>query len=640
MKEIQKTSLFAAAAILVAAVAWLTGPSTAKQKTEDVRGGALFPPFDPLSVTRMEIMRFDETGRKFLPFEVAQVNGKWSIPSHSNYPADAAPPAASNKEEKGHLAEAAGSLMGLKIVDYADHASKKGTPADLEPDQNALRQVHNLYGVVDPDPESVKTSDTGVGMRVAMKDKEGKALLSIIIGKPLGEASSNLRYVRKTGQDPVYIVDVDTSKLSTKFEDWIEKDLLKLKSLGMDLKQVKIHDYAISLVGDRAALKTNGELTLDYNGSGEPRWKLTEDLTADKQGKPVNRKLADDEEVDAKKLDDLKFALDDLKIVDVNPKPPGLSENLKLTGDYAKDLLGRGSLMQRGFYAIPGEPENGKVYYSLYSNKGEVELQMNDGVAYVLRFGEVAGEPSAESAAPKAKTPAKKDDSTPGMNRYLFVMAEFNPDAIAKPALETPPQDKEEGGRRKEEGKKDEVKTEPAKKDETKKGDVKKDEAKKDAKSDEAKKDAKSDEAKKDAKGDEAKKDAKGDEAKKEPAKKEEKKPDLKAERERIEKENKRKQEEYDAKLAKGKEHAKELNARFAGWYYVISDDVYRKIHLGRDEIVKKKEKKDKDAKDQPAGHEHHHHDGDEDHDHADDAKPGPLGELEKAKEGAPGDAK
>jgi hypothetical protein len=30
-----------------------------------------------------------------------------------------------------------------------------------------------------------------------------------------------------------------------------------------------------------------------------------------------------------------------------------------------------------------------------------------------------------------------------------------------------------------------------------------------------------------------------------------------------------------------------ELNARFADWYYVISEDVYKKIHLGRNDIVK-----------------------------------------------------
>jgi len=62
-----------------------------------------------------------------------------------------------------------------------------------------------------------------------------------------------------------------------------------------------------------------------------------------------------------------------------------------------------------------------------------------------------------------------------------------------------------------------------------------------------------------------------------------------KAERERIEKENKRLQDDYDAKVKKGEERAKELSNRFADWYYIISDATYQKIHLGRDILVQKK---------------------------------------------------
>ena len=35
------------------------------------------------------------------------------------------------------------------------------------------------------------------------------------------------------------------------------------------------------------------------------------------------------------------------------------------------------------------------------------------------------------------------------------------------------------------------------------------------------------------------------------------------------------------------KKRVEELNGRFSDWYYVISDDIYQKIHLGRTDIVK-----------------------------------------------------
>ncbi|SVC39350.1 uncharacterized protein METZ01_LOCUS292204, partial [marine metagenome] len=58
----------------------------------------------------------------------------------------------------------------------------------------------------------------------------------------------------------------------------------------------------------------------------------------------------------------------------------------------------------------------------------------------------------------------------------------------------------------------------------------------------------------------------------------------------RIKAENTRKQNEYNAKVKKAKDRAKELNERLAGWYYVISNDVYAKIRLDRTDFVKKKE--------------------------------------------------
>ena len=55
---------------------------------------------------------------------------------------------------------------------------------------------------------------------------------------------------------------------------------------------------------------------------------------------------------------------------------------------------------------------------------------------------------------------------------------------------------------------------------------------------------------------------------------------------ERIDQENQRKLDEYDQKLQDGRDKVKELNDRFADWYYVISDSVYEKIRLRRLDVV------------------------------------------------------
>jgi hypothetical protein len=368
-----------------------------------------------------------------------------------------------------------------------------------------------------------------------------------------------------------------------------------------DMKSVQMIDYSADAV--QGTLSERGKMALDYNEKGEPKWKLVEDIAIENDN-VVKQTLKADEELNATKLDDLKYAVGDLKIVDVSRKPAGISANLRASGTLKPDRQTEESLNRKGFYFDHGD---------LLSSEGELHVTMKDGVRYVLRFGQITGKGSGEKKDAKkdsAKKPGKDgDEKSEGVNRYLLVMATFDKDALEKPTLDPLPA---------------EAKPEPPKTDDKK-------DAKKDAKPDAAEaKDKKPAESKKgDAKKDAAKKDAaKKGEAKKPEAKKPEAKkndapkPDLKAERDRIEKENKRKQDEYNDKIKAGQKHAGELNARFADWYYVISDSVYQKIHLGRKDIIQKKEKKDekKDGQsgDAHAGHDHagHDHADHDDHDH------------------------
>lgn len=510
MSENTKSIAFALVAAAVALIAWVSRPSMPQMTAEDMRGQRLFQDFnDPLAAASLEVVKYDEGTATITPFKVAQVNGRWSIPSHDNYPADA----------KDHLAEAATALLGLEVLTV-----ESTSPGD-----------HELYGVVDPSSKSLSAGATGVGTRVTMKDKDNKTLLDLIIGKEVPDRSE-LRYVRRANQDPVYAVKVKTDKLSTKFEDWIEEDLLKLNT--WDITGVKLHDYSIDLVAGR--LNERARVALEYNDTGDPKWKIADDRVF-QGGKFQEGKLAADQELDTSKLDTMKTALDDLKIVDVSPKPEGLSADLKATGSVYADRATQQSLANRGFYLVPVDDK----VFELRSNEGETRVLMKDGVEYVLRFGQIAGS-STESETKEEEGEKKEgEESSGGLNRYLFVMAEFNADAIKKPELEPLPEVPAE--QPKDAAKKEGEKTEKA--------------------------DAKE-----------------GEKKEEDPLAK------AKAERERVEKENKRKQDEYQEKVKKGEEHVKELNERFADWYYVISEDVYKKIHLTRADILKKKEEK-KDEK-------------------------------------------
>jgi uncharacterized phage infection (PIP) family protein YhgE len=57
-----------------------------------------------------------------------------------------------------------------------------------------------------------------------------------------------------------------------------------------------------------------------------------------------------------------------------------------------------------------------------------------------------------------------------------------------------------------------------------------------------------------------------------------------------IQASNARIQSEYNGKISSARQRAKEINENLAGWYYVISNDVYEKIRLERNSFVKSKD--------------------------------------------------
>jgi hypothetical protein len=595
MNESAKTFLFVGAAAVAVLAAVLTQPMLFSAGPINLRGQALFPDFkDPLAVADMTIVDYDEDTATVDTLEVKKEVGRkgklrWSIPSHEDYPADATK----------QVGSAAAGLVGLKIL---------GVAGENQSDQK-------LYGVVDP--TTVKPGDTGVGTSVTMRDKDGKTLLALIVGREVADRPGQ-RYVRRAGQDPTYIVETKTDSLSTKFENWIERNLLEINTIDMD--RLQIRDYAIQQTTEGDALSRHRKIDLDYNDLAEQKWKLAGDEKFLPNNRPpefgrwVPVKLGPDEELDTAKLDDMRMALDDLKIVDVRRKPAGLSADLKVSRDFTNSRQSQADLRDKGFYAA----QIGEGPRELCSVDGEIRVAIKDGVEYVLRFGEIAGRGSTKKddqgkakGNKGGKGEEKDKEKTAGLNRYLLVMAQFDPKLIPPPKLDPLPEWKPEAAAPAEELKA----AKPAAKAAERKPDAKKPEAAKPAGKDSpaaAEKKADKKPAPKTKEQIEAEKKA------------------VAAERARIEKENKRKQEEHDQAVAAGKKRVGELNARFADWYYVIAEDVYKKIHLSRDEIVKKKEKPkpQKGAKGPHAGHDH------------DELPSAPLDQLDKLKGEGPGEEK
>jgi len=524
-----RTALFLGAGLALLAVgAWLQLRPALRYRETAAAGAVmkfLFPEFtDDSKAASLAIVSFDEDTATLRPFKVLKSGGVWTLPSHQNYPADA----------REQLAAAATELIDRPILDVVSTS-----PGDQE-----------TYGVIEPDADKVRVGATGVGQLVEIRDASGNRLARLVIGKEdkrPGNADASgrtLRFVRKAGQDPIYRVELDTTKFTTRFDDWIEKDLLKLSP--WDIRWLTVDDSTCSYDLDAArglvvSQDRTARIDLAYDDK-EAAWSLRKLVEFGPDDKPVEKELAADQELATVKLNDLRNALGDLKIVDVARKPAGLSAELQADEKFTGDREAVLSLAQRGFFPF----RTGEIL----SSSGETVVGMKDGVEYLLRFGNrttVEGE-SADSEATAAAA------GTGG--RYLFVLARLNETLLEKPALEPVPEP-------------------PA-------GTEDKPAADADRPAEEAS--GEDDAADKPAAGDDtaaaALAAAEEAEAKAQVALEE---------RRRVERENRLKQEEYDDKVKAAQKRVRELNARFADWYYVVSDSEYAKIRLGLTDVIRSK---------------------------------------------------
>ena len=230
---------------------------------------------------------------------------------------------------------------------------------------------HELYGVLEPTTD-VAAGTKGVGMLVEVADEQNKKLAHLIIGKQ--DANNNeLRFVRIQGEDVTYVVKLDLTNFTTEFSEWIEEDLLALNPL--DIRNVALKDYAILDVVDPRTggpikqLIQRSDTAVAWNQE-ESKWAIGHLHEFKEPNKPTPTELSENEELNSERLNELKNALDDLKIVGVKQKPADTNQI---------------QLQEYGFYPFPTTDENNNKIDDVRSANGEVHVSLQDGIQYILR---------------------------------------------------------------------------------------------------------------------------------------------------------------------------------------------------------------------------------------------------------------
>ena len=397
---------------------------------------------------------------------------------------------------------------------------------------------HADFGVLDPQGDS-STDLKGIGNRITLKDADGKVLADYIIGKEVKGRAGDF-YVRRPDEKATYIAKLDI-QISTKFADWIEPDLLKIE--GTRLNAIAI---------DTTSVDPNQRAIVE----GESN-KLVRKISTD----PWKMDGLDEaaEEINQDEIRKLVSALDDLKIVGVRQKPSKLMQSLREGEGLKLDQSTVLDLDMKGFFLVRTQKGGG---YRLVPKEGKVIAVTDQGVAYDLSFGEVfsgneqeveVGFASKEGDAAKkpegdAKDDEKKPDSTKLLqkSRYLFVMVHFDEAGL---------------------GPKPEAPVKPESSSETPAADASADDEPADAT-------------------------APINTA-------EDPKKIYEAALAKFEFEHKKYESDvksYSQKIKDGEKLVKELNTRFADWYYVVSGESFENLRQGKKTLVKPKVATDKPA--------------------------------------------
>lgn len=352
MRESVKTLTFVAAAVAMAAAALLIEPERRSASVLRDLGDTFYPDFkDPRLVRTIEVIEYDEATATARPLKIEFRKGRWVLPSHYDYVV----------EVGDRLVKTAAALVDLK--------------RELVITESVLD--HGKYGVIDP-LDAKAASLEGRGKRVTLRDDGKNVLADFILGKSV-DNKPGFRYVRVPGEKRVYAVKTDADP-SARFADWVNAGLLRIAASA--IRKVTILSYSIDeQFGRLVNLET---VAISREGN---EWKM-----------------AGGERLNQAAVQGIVNTLDTLKIVDVRPKPPSMAAGLR-SGKLEMTLEGVVSMRQRGFFLAP----TGR----LLANEGEMVVETANGLAYTLRFGEIA-------------TSDDRPGARPGENRYLFVTVGYD----------------------------------------------------------------------------------------------------------------------------------------------------------------------------------------------------------------------
>ena len=179
----------------------------------------LFETYETSDVRSINITQFSNESNRMEQFRLRRKGERWVIPNMGDFPAT----------RIARIGEVAKSLLDRKVLSLA---------TDDE-------QGHVEYGVVDPSEAGNSPNRSSLGMRIDLLDRNKGDVANLIIGNKVSGSNDGVEryYVRVPGQPAVYELEVPKAIFKTRFEDWVDPNLMELPPPSSD--EVSVSEFAV-----------------------------------------------------------------------------------------------------------------------------------------------------------------------------------------------------------------------------------------------------------------------------------------------------------------------------------------------------------------------------------------------------------
>jgi len=320
----------------------------------------LFETYETSDVRSINITQFSDDANRLESFRLRRKGERWVIPNAGDFPAT----------RIARIGEVAKSLLDRKVLSLA---------TDDE-------QGHVEYGVVNPAEASNSPNRSSLGMRIDLLDRNKGDIANLIIGNEVPGSSDGIQryYVRIPGQPAVYELEVPKGIFKTRFEDWVDPNLMELPPTGSD--EVSIAEVAIDQYRLDPEKLADSERQSVYRTRFEIDKSQVKDLVFEawQDGAFKEQTLSREQQ---QELSSSLISLGNIRYTAVVGKPKAVAKLLRKPTEKF-DAKALKPLEQFGFRA--GKNRN------MEAANGEVSTATSDGVRVRLLIGSLAQRANSE----------------------------------------------------------------------------------------------------------------------------------------------------------------------------------------------------------------------------------------------------